>query len=353
MISPRKRVIVGMSGGIDSSVAAYLLKEEGYAPVGITLSLWEGGSRCCSDEDAADARRVCRMLGIPHYTVCHTSRFKREVVDYFVGEYARGRTPNPCVVCNERIKFRMLLTKAMETGAHHIATGHYARVDYEPDSGAYVLKKGVDASKDQSYFLATLPQRLLARILFPLGSFTKERVRELARSACLPVSDKDESQEVCFVREGEQESFLEERIGRHEGEILDELGHVLGLHTGVYRFTVGQRRGLRISKGAPLYVTSIEAQANRILVGPEDSLFKRTVLLEDVRLLAPGSSRRISVTAKIRYAAPLEPASFERVGETGAEVVFERPQRAVAPGQLLVAYTGDTAYASGWIASSR
>jgi tRNA-specific 2-thiouridylase len=215
------------------------------------------------------------------------------------------------------------------------------------------VKKGVDASKDQSYFLARLPQRLLARILFPVGSLTKESARKMAKSVGLPVSEKEESQEVCFVKEGEQESFLEERIGKRSGEILDELGHVLGEHTGVYRFTIGQRRGLGISKGAPLYVTSIDAGANRVFVGPEESLLRRTVLLEDVKLLAPSSGIRVSVTAKVRYAAPLAPASFEHTGETKAKVTFEGPQRAVAPGQLLVAYTGDTAYASGWIASSR
>ncbi|MFQ5905173.1 MAG: tRNA 2-thiouridine(34) synthase MnmA [bacterium] len=353
MRSSGRMVVLGMSGGLDSSLAASLLKEQGHKPVGITLSFWDSGSRCCSEKDVIDARKVCESLNIPHYTVCHKSRFKREVVDYFTSEYSKGRTPNPCVVCNERIKFRMLLSKAMEMGAYYIATGHYARVEHDVGSGFFLLKRGVDLAKDQSYFLATLPQAVLRRVLFPIGSITKDEVRREACSRGLHVGGKSESQEVCFVREGEQVSFLEKRIGRQDGKIVTESGEVLGSHTGIYRYTIGQRRGLGLSRGYPLYVTGLDEKENKVLVGREDSLLKRSVTIERVHFMAPQTGPALQVRAKIRYGSPPQPARFEQLGETTAKLTFDVPQRAVTPGQLAVAYTGDTVYASGWISAGQ
>jgi tRNA-specific 2-thiouridylase len=351
MSGPGKTVVVGMSGGLDSSVAALLLKEQGYEPIGITLSLWERGSRCCSEEDAQDARKVCQTLSIPHYTVCHRTRFQREVVDYFVQEYKAGRTPNPCVICNERIKFKMLLSKAKELGAHCVATGHYARIERDEESGLFLLKRGTDRAKDQSYFLATLSQAVLRRLLFPIGSMTKTEARKRAATIAPHFEDKPESQEVCFVKEGEQESFLEESIGTVSGEIVNQDGKVVGTHSGAYRYTVGQRRGLGISRGRPLYVLALDHKQRKVFVGPEALLFKKTVFITGVREMAPKRSSPVRVEAKIRYGSQPSPAEFILLEDDTAKLVFDTAQRAVTPGQLAVAYIDDTVYASGWISS--
>jgi tRNA-specific 2-thiouridylase len=351
MISPRRKAVVGMSGGVDSSLCACILTEQGYETVGITLSLWKGGSRCCSERDARDARRVCNELDIPHYTLCHTTRFKTDVVDYFVAEYASGRTPNPCVVCNEKVKFRMLLSRAMELGAHYVATGHYARIVYDPTTGFHYLKKGVDSAKDQSYFLARLPQKILRRVLFPMGSMSKDEARAAAEARSLHVSSKDESQEVCFLRQGEQPHFLKQQIGVQDGNIVSQNDEVLGMHSGVYNYTIGQRKGLGISGEHPLYVTALDARSAKVVVGGEDSLFKRTVTVDAFLPLMSSLGVRVPVEAKIRSGSPPRRATLIHKSEGEAEVVFDSPQRAVTPGQLLVAYVGDNVYGSGWIRS--
>jgi len=351
MISPKGKVVLGMSGGVDSSLSASLLREMGYQVIGITLSLWKGGSRCCSEKDASDARRVCHALDIPHYEICHTTRFRTEVVEYFVSQYASGRTPNPCVVCNERVKFRMLLARAMEVGAHYIATGHYARVQYDSHSGSYLLKRGLDHSKDQSYFLARLPQKILRRVLFPMGSMMKEEARVAAEARSIHVSAKEESQEVCFLKLGEQPYFLKLSIGVREGQIVSEDGEVLGTHSGVYNYTIGQRKGLGVSRGYPLYVTSLDPKTRRVLVGREGSLFKKEAFVERFFLLMSGLGPRVRVQAKIRHGSSPQEALLIHRGEEEAEVIFDAPQRAVTPGQLLVAYVDDTVYGSGWIRS--
>jgi tRNA-specific 2-thiouridylase len=355
MISSGKEIILGMSGGVDSSLSACILAERGYRAIGITLSLWEDGSRRSSTgdtRDVKDARRVCRKLNMPHYTISHTARFGNEVVDYFIAEYANGRTPNPCVVCNERVKFRTLLSKAIELGVYYIATGHYARVEYDRDTGFHLLKRGVDHSKDQSYFLARLPQKVLRRVLLPMGTMGKDETRRAAESRSLHVSGKEESQEVCFLQQGEQSPFLKQRIGRREGQIVTEEGEILGTHSGIYNYTIGQRKGLGLSRGYPLYVTGLDPETAKVIVGREDSLLKRRVLVERLLLLMPRLGPRVEVEAKIRYGSPLSKAVLIHRGGDEAEVVFDTPQRAVTPGQLLVAYVKESVYGSGWIRSS-
>lgn len=357
-----KRVMVAMSGGVDSSVAALLLKKSGYDVVGVTLRLWvdprseeQAGAEsrgCCSLEAITDARRVADMLQIPHYVLNMQDEFKENIVRNFTDEYLQGRTPNPCIECNRTIKFSMLLQKARGLGIEKLATGHYARIHYDTAAGYYRLLKGYDKQKDQSYMLYVLGQAELASTLFPLGHMNKEQVRELARANALRVAHKKESQEICFIPDNNYRAFMERQCpqAHQPGEILSTSGRKLGRHSGVAAYTVGQRKGLGITSPTPLYVVHIDAHRNIIVVGEEVETYSAGLFADNLRFVAgtaPGNKTKIQV--KIRYRAPAIPAFlFPPVGDR-ARVVFEEEQKAVTPGQSAVFYMGDEVIGGGLI----
>ncbi len=348
-----ERVVVAMSGGVDSSVAAALLLEQGYEVIGITMRLWSldasGGlrnqRRCCSVEDTDDARRVCQALGIPHYVLNMEERFREDVVNYFTGEYALGRTPNPCLACNERVKFRPLLQKALAFGADYLATGHYARTERTADG--YCLLKAVDLVKDQSYVLFQLGQGELRRLLFPVGGATKPEIREVARRHGLPNADKPDSADICFIPTGDLRGFIGERIDLRPGPIVDRAGEVLGEHGGIATLTVGQRKGLGIAGGRPLYVLALDPVENAAVVGPDEALFvtdARAGRLSFVAGEPPATA--FDCSARVRYHAAEAPASVRIEGDR-AFICFAEPQRAVTPGQAVVFYDGDRVIGGG------
>jgi len=351
----QKKVVVAMSGGVDSSVAACLLYEKGYEVVGVSIRSWpaelcgqEGKKSCYSPEDA---RSVAYRLGIPFYLVNFETLFREKVVDYFISEYTQGRTPNPCIPCNEHIKFGALLQKAREMACEYVATGHYARVMYDPEKKRHLLKEAKDTHKDQSYVLFSLTQEKLSRLLFPVGEMTKEEVRGHARRWGLRVAEKAESQDACFLREKDYRSYLlEEGVTAEEGEIVDEDGRILGRHPGIHAFTVGQRSGLGLSLGKPVYVTAIDVKKNRLVVGSREALARRDIGVDRVNWVSEefseGQSKRLLV--KIRYKNPKAFATVRRVGES-CQVTFEESAYAVTPGQASVFYDGDTVVGGGWI----
>jgi tRNA-specific 2-thiouridylase len=354
----KQRVVVGMSGGVDSSTAAGLLKEKGYEVIGATMCIGtgekaQGGpARCCSLSDIEDARRVALHLGIPFYVIHLREEFEEEVIQYFCREYVQGKTPNPCILCNEKVKFGSFLKKAMELGADFLATGHYARLGFDEEIGRHLLRKGVDQGKDQSYVLFSLTQDQFRRSLFPLGEFRKEEVRRKALQLGLRVHDKAESQEVCFIQDASYHSFLSERlkVPVEPGPLVDKNGSVLGKHKGIPFYTIGQRRGLGLAKGKPLYVIQIDREKNTIVVGGAEEVLGDTFLVDSINWIVPPEripSRRVHV--KIRYNHPGSEASLFPKGEGKVEVKFQSPQKAITPGQAAVFYHGETLLAGGWI----
>ena len=350
-----KRVVVAMSGGVDSSVAAAILKKEGYEVIGVTMRLWSEGDgdspaphrRCCSVEEVEDARRVCQVLDIPFYVVNLETQFRTHVVDYFCREYLRGRTPNPCLACNRWIKFDSLLNKAMALGAGYLATGHYARIE-RYDEG-YRLLKALDASKDQSYVLYALRQKEMEHLLFPMGLYRKSEARKMAQGLGLPVWDKEESQETCFIFNGDYRHFLAERSSHQPGDIVDADGKVRGRHSGIAFYTVGQRRGLGVVSREPLYVLSIDRVSNRVVVGSDEQLLRSELVASEVSFVSGEAPKEpVEVTAKIRYKSPEARAMLYPEGER-VRLVFEEPQRAITPGQAMVFYDGDVVLGGGII----
>ena len=351
-----------MSGGVDSSAAAALLLEQGYDVVGITLKLWpqdcvsRAEDKCCGPQAVADARGVAHRLGIPFYLVDEAADFQREVIQYFADEYKAGRTPNPCVMCNEKLKFGTLIRRARQLGAEYVATGHYARVEHNGPEGRHLLRRGRDLRKDQSYFLFSLRQEQLARTLFPLGELTKSDTREVARGAQLKTAGKEESMEICFVPDNDYGGFLRKAglAAPHRGEVVDLAGHVLGHHEGIELFTIGQRRGLGISSPKPLYVVDLDAANNRVVVGDEGALASDELTVERCNWIPfPEPPVTIDATVKIRYNHPGTPATIEPTPDGGARVRFQEPQRAITPGQACVFYQDDLVLGGGWIARER
>ncbi len=373
-------IAVAMSGGVDSSAVAAMLRDEGHSIVGLTMQLWNQRrlaghagmpesvqGRCCSIDDVYDARRVAETIGIPYYVVNHEARFERDVVKPFVSEYLAGRTPIPCSLCNNFLKFDEFLVMARQIGAEKIATGHYARVSYAEDPGRWLLLRPADRAKDQTYFLFGLTQEQLSRTLFPLGGMTKAEVREVARRHGLASAEKPESQEICFVPGGDYKRFIEayleeqgEALPDSSGELVLTTGETIGEHSGIHNFTVGQRKGLGVATGSPLYVIQIKpasdqasdlsTPANQVVLGPNELLYSQTLRARDLNWISIASlSAPLRVSVKIRHRHEPAMALLENTVPGEVAATFDQPQRAITPGQAAVFYDGEVVVGGGWI----
>lgn len=352
----KKTVLLGMSGGVDSSVSALLLKNQGYEVIGITLKLWDskcGESTCCGFEATNDAKRVCDDLGIAHYTINNMQEFQEYVINDFIDSYRNTRTPNPCIECNKYLKFGTMVELAKQLGAEYVATGHYAKTEYSEKYGRVVLKKSSSVKKDQSYVLYSISKDVVEHILFPLESYeSKEQIRQIAKDNHLRVADKPDSEDICFIPDGNYKRFLEENsdISKNPGNIVDKDGNILGTHEGLYRYTVGQRKGLGISHPTPLFVLGFNKEKNELIVGEHEELFKKEIIVNDVNLLAIDDIKEpIRVNTKIRYSAKEVPSTLDKIDENTVRVVFDEEVRGATPGQSAVFYDDDIVVGGGKI----
>lgn len=355
----KKTVVVGLSGGVDSSVAAYLLKEQGYDVIGVTMQIWqeedsctvEENGGCCGLSAVEDARRVAQKLDIPYYVMNFRKEFQKQVIDYFTREYLEGRTPNPCIACNRYVKWESLLKRSLEIGADYIATGHYARVEQLPN-GRYAIRNSVTAKKDQTYALYNLTQEQLARTLMPVGAYTKDEIRKIAEEAGLLVAHKKDSQEICFVPDNDYAGFIKNSTGKTipKGSFVLADGKVIGEHQGIIHYTIGQRKGLNLSMGHPVFVTKIRPDSNEVVIGENEDLFVNTLICDRVNFMAmEGLDGEVRLKAKIRYNHPGAECVISPAEDGKVRVTFDQPQRAITPGQAVVFYQGEYVAGGGII----
>ena len=355
----KKTVVVGLSGGVDSSVAAYLLKEQGYDVIGVTMQIWqeedsctvEENGGCCGLSAVEDARRVAQKLDIPYYVMNFRKEFQKQVIDYFTREYLEGRTPNPCIACNPYVKWESLLKRSLEIGADYIATGHYARVEQLPN-GRYAIRNSVTAKKDQTYALYNLTQEQLARTLMPVGAYTKDEIRKIAEEAGLLVAHKKDSQEICFVPDNDYAGFIKNSTGKTipKGNFVLADGKVIGEHQGIIHYTIGQRKGLNLSMGHPVFVTKIRPDSNEVVIGENEDLFVNTLICDRVNFMAmEGLDGEVRLKAKIRYNHPGAECVISPAEDGKVRVTFDQPQRAITPGQAVVFYQGEYVAGGGII----
>lgn len=360
MGSDKKKVVVGMSGGVDSSVAAWLLKKQGYDVIGVTMQIWqdeeeqvqEENGGCCGLSAVDDARRVAWDLGIPYYVMNFKQEFRDHVMDYFADEYVHGRTPNPCIACNRHVKWESLLKRSLDIGADYIATGHYAQVERLPN-GRYALKKSATAAKDQTYALYNLTQEQLSHTLMPVGAYTKDQIRRMAEEIGLQVANKPDSQEICFIPDHDYAKFIEAHTGRktEPGNFVDLEGNVIGRHEGIIHYTVGQRKGLNLSVGRPVFVVAIRPGANEVVIGEAGDVFTDSLICDKLNWMAVDGlhGEAMQVTAKIRYSHKGAPCIIREIGDDLVECRFIDNVRAVTPGQAVVFYDGDYVVGGGTI----